>query len=341
MMIDCLEFNKKYPDCKVFYIDQLGNGKCTNRNFYYYNTPECGYDLGDCIEFNEAYPDCKVHFPYKLGNGICDGESYNVTECDYDGGDCLMPDGYTNCNVSNPELLGNGRCEALLGKGEYNTTDCGYDLGDCLLKPVENHPECNVLRPDLIGDGSCDRDDSKYNAGEGVGTGYNTLECQYDGGDCTYPDCHPPGELWFQIKNELGNGECKPSYNIPGCFYDDGDCILDEYPDCHVYPPSFVGDGKCHGQEFNTEECGWDGGDCDAFNMKYPNCTAKFPWYIGNGYCHYHYNTIECGWDGGDCAVDGHPMCHVDDPTLLGNGDCNGGEYNTEACAYDLGDCVR
>jgi hypothetical protein len=33
-------------------------------------------------------------------------------------------------------------------------------------------------------------------------------------------------------------------------------------PDCHVNVPSYIGDGYCHGEEYDTEACGYDGGDC-------------------------------------------------------------------------------
>ena len=36
---------------------------------------------------------------------------------------------------------------------------------------------------------------------------------------------------------------------------------------------------------YNTEECGWDGGDCVELNTKYPNCHAANPSNIGDGYC--------------------------------------------------------
>ena len=47
--------------------------------------------------------------------------------------------------------------------------------------------------------------------------------------------------------------------------------------------PSFIGDGDCDGGEYNTEECGWDGGDCIEFNEKYPNCKVDDPLFIGDG----------------------------------------------------------
>ena len=36
------------------------------------------------------------------------------------------------------------------------------------------------------------------------------------------------------------------------------------YPNCTVDQPILVGDGVCEGGEYNTEECKWDGGDCDG-----------------------------------------------------------------------------
>eukprot|EP00562_Extubocellulus_spinifer_P015332 CAMPEP_0178575986 /NCGR_PEP_ID=MMETSP0697-20121206/20205_1 /TAXON_ID=265572 /ORGANISM="Extubocellulus spinifer, Strain CCMP396" /LENGTH=60 /DNA_ID=CAMNT_0020211131 /DNA_START=27 /DNA_END=206 /DNA_ORIENTATION=- len=51
------------------------------------------------------------------------------------------------------------------------------------------------------------------------------------------------------------------------------------------------------------------------------------------------YNTEECGWDGGDCVVEGYPDCHVDNPSLIADGECDEGDYNTEECGWDGGDC--
>ena len=123
------------------------------------------------------------------------------------------------------------------------------------------------------------------------------------------------------------------------------------YPNCTAsYPETYIGDGQCHGGTYNTEECGWDGGDCIEFNTNYPNCTVDSPYFIGNGYCGgWEYNTEECGWDGGDCIEfnEKYPDCHVDypqyiDPQYIGGGICHHWKtgYNTEECGWDGGDCL-
>jgi len=72
------------------------------------------------------------------------------------------------------------------------------------------------------------------------------------------------------------------------------------YPDCHVTNPGLIGDGQCYNYEgYNTEACGWDGGDCLVEG--YSDCKGIDPSYIGNGVCNAPYNTTECGYDGGDC----------------------------------------
>ena len=51
----------------------------------------------------------------------------------------------------------------------------------------------------------------------------------------------------------------------------------------------------------NSEECGWDAGDCVL--KKYPNCHVSFPSRIGDGVCDgVEYNTVLCQWDGVDCS---------------------------------------
>eukprot|EP00979_Chaetoceros_neogracilis_P011465 scaffold2835_cov280-Chaetoceros_neogracile.AAC.7 len=38
----------------------------------------------------------------------------------------------------------------------------------------------------------------------------------------------------------------------------------ENYPNCNVSSPSFIGDGNCDGGDYNTAACGFDGGDCTS-----------------------------------------------------------------------------
>eukprot|EP00979_Chaetoceros_neogracilis_P003242 scaffold573_cov309-Chaetoceros_neogracile.AAC.1 len=119
-------------------------------------------------------------------------------------------------------------------------------------------------------------------------------------------------------------------------------------PNCHVDRPDWIGDEYCHGGDYNigynTEECGFDGGDCETYNS-YLNCTVEYPGRIGSGYCDDgDYNTEECGFDGGDCETyNSYTNCTVENPGMIGSGYCDDGDYNigynTEECGFDGGDC--
>jgi len=98
---------------------------------------------------------------------------------------------------------------------------------------------------------------------------------------------------------------------------------------------SKIGNGICDGGDYVTEECSIDGGDCDTCLDQ----TGTEPGHIGDGYCDVNLNTTACNWDGGDC-LGASAACIVEDKDLLGDGVCNGGEYNVEACDWDSGDCV-
>lgn len=79
------------------------------------------------------------------------------------------------------------------------------------------------------------------------------------------------------------------------------DCEVEGFPDCSVDIPVQIGNGVCNGGDYNTEVCGYDGGDCIEWNQKFPDCKLDDLSFVANGLCDKESNSLECGWDGGDC----------------------------------------
>ena len=142
---------------------------------------------------------------------------------------------------------------------------------------------------------------------------------------------------------------------------------IENYPNCYVDCLSYIGDCKYDGLilgGYNTEECGWDGGDCSGLSTNPTVFTrVDFPSFIGDGKYDdlilggYNTGTEECGWNGGDCSgpstnptvfingVVDYPNCHVYFPSFIGDGTCDDlllGGYNTdtEECGWNGGDCI-
>jgi len=174
------------------------------------------------------------------------------------------------------------------------------------------YPSCQVNHKDWVGDGTCNR------------ANYNKRECGWDGGDCIkkfWPECHAKTPEAFL---GLGNGKCNAAFNVIECGFDLGDCrpnwadedvlklrtLVKKYPGCFFDGMDIdrIGDDDCDGGKYNTEECGWDGGDCLEFNRRYPNCNVDSPDWINDNMCDgSQYNNAACGWDGGDCLFNEKP----------------------------------
>lgn len=89
--------------------------------------------------------------------------------------------------------------------------------------------------------------------------------------------------------------------------------------------------GECD-KECNTEECDWDGDDCNK--ECYPGCKIYM---ISDGICQESCITSECERDGIDCFDECSEECLK---SKLGNGKCDQ-ECNREECQFDHGDCVE
>ena len=129
---------------------------------------------------------------------------------------------------------------------------------------------------------------------------------------------------------------------------------MTEYPECKVSDVSKIGDDRCYRGQYNTTECGWDGGDC--LQLDWPSCHVDDPTSLqglGNGVCNGSLDIIECGFDLGDCKADldlaelkdhvqNYPNCYFDDIDLswIGDGDCDYGQNDTAECKWDGGDCL-
>lgn len=307
-------FYQKYPYCPISTQDiiKTSDGVCDGGVL---NSIECGFDDGDCISFNFGYPNCFAIEPSKIGDGVCDLE-YNTPDCRYDGNDC--------CAYLNDNYYQDGFCQG----GQFNTLACGYDGGDCVEFNFQLS-NCKVLdesyvvqlsatnRLPALADGHCDGGD------------FNSLECDFDGGDCNA--CNEILRNANLTISKIGDGVCDSGlYMTEPCNSDGGDCafFVDAYPGCVVDDISLMNNGFCDGGAYFTEECDFDGGDCT-------NCTVSNPAWVGDGFCDGgQYHSAECSHDGGDCT-----LCITDQPQLVGNGICDL-RFNTTACGYDGGDCL-
>ena len=172
-----------------------------------------------------------------------------------------------------------------------------------------------------------------------------------------YPDCEKiiDRDSALMLFNGICDNYSWQHLNIEECGYDGGECerfneFMKIHPDCEGgnVNPALIGDGHCH-DVHNNEACGWEDGDCEDFDPeKYPNCKTipeqkLYASSIGNGDCNGgDLNTEECGYDGGDCLKFNAMFsgCEVDKISEIGDGKCQR-KYNTQECKFDDGDCLE
>ena len=232
-----------------------------------------------------------------------------------------------------PASLGDGYCDG--GNTPHNTADCGWDGGDCCAATCEDSDDhlcgynynntvvigynlcadptvCLAADPTLLGNGYCDSANN---------TAYNTEACGWDGGDCCFSTCVSGN---YSCGNNTDNTVV---IGFPFCD-DPSACIVPDF--------DAIGDAICN-PVANTENCGWDGGDCcnatcvntatascgrvNGTIIGYPQCLdpnvciAADVSVVGNGFCDNSTNKRSCDWDGGDCCAE---TCQSDTTSTCG-----------------------
>lgn len=347
---DCCEISVNHKELVSYLGDE--SKTCHAGHFF---TARCLYDNGDCDAIREDYPNCPdveklllddSGLPIALGTGVCDQgkedlKDYMNDECGWVFGDCeelkakadKRLQQYPTCSFPDMWRIGDGYCD----RGEFNylNEQCGWDKFDCC--PYDTSK---------IGDGVCD----SLNGGDD----YLTAECGYELYDCCetrkfdlYVNNGNCGDTGFDMNTFLPIPREQMAYNKE-CAFEGTDCFIPDYPACQVPFASYIGDGKCNGGVYNTEDCGWDGGDCVEHNANYPFCNFTTVANIGNGLCDKeNLNVQECGFDGGDCnefnSKYGASGCDVGDQMYkVGNGYCDYSpfqNFNDPECNFDGGDC--
>ncbi len=271
-----------------------------------------------------------------LGDGICHAGFFHTDRCLFDGGDCEeVKRDFPNCpdypvDVTTadgqPIEIGNGVCDH--GKEnirEYMNEECGWVFGDCVqvrqraIEMEAKYPDCyGVTDYWKIGDGNCD------------GGPYLKEECGFDEFDCCPLD-----------HSKIGDGTCD-SFSFPLATTLQ---TLDVSSNTSV--PSLVPSTSPSSQpsalNYLTRECAFEGYDCCEYTYLLKNGQCRGAFTDGKGKYLPPEEVVDnpqCGFDAIDCTVERYPDCTVTVLDRLGDGICNGGEYNVEECGYDDGDCI-
>ena len=241
-----------YSGC-AGYIPDIKNGYCNDAN----NNADCDYDGGDCCSCTCVdgleYPcgeqgggfDCQdpgVGLQCLLNGTSCEGDLHfirdvfcdanlNNSECGYDGGDCcLCTCGEGNNDNSSSAYSGDDSPDYMCGSGGY----------DCLDPSAPT--DCTGCRGpgDYIADGICDEVT-------------NSLECEWDGGDCCRCTCVETEDYFCPEEFNCLDPDAPTDCETESSLGSDNSGCQD--------PESNVSDGQCN-EETNTAVCDWDGGDC-------------------------------------------------------------------------------
>ena len=236
-----------------------------------------------------APTECIVETESYLQDAYCDGLSggYNTAACNWDGGDCCA-----------------STCE--------NTDDyyCGSNGYTCRDPEANDFGACPGRNSIYYADGFCDmfHFDLSLHLVRSRGilalmavchcpalisvcilcVAQNTLNCDWDGGDCCVSTCIPEtGQLCDNV--------------VFDCLDPDANDYGAE-SDCRVAAPSWIGDAYCDPDGgYNTDACDWDGGDCcedscvpQTSTTGY-DCTAAF--FCSDPQSPYYLNLADCDVD--------------------------------------------
>eukprot|EP00727_Mastigamoeba_balamuthi_P014789 m51a1_g9936 putative peptidase c14 (4927) ;mRNA; r:73913-115619 len=129
----------------------------------------------------------------------------------------------------------------------------------------------------------------------------------------------------------IGNGYCNILCFTEECKWDGGDCNHTAQcgPGC---TPAMLANSVCDPQ-CATYNCSDDNGVCKYWDECSDQCLKSM---IDNGHCDKACLTSRCKYDGDDCRTQ---FCNHDCPTpLINNSHCNPA-CNTANCSFDGGDC--
>eukprot|EP00924_Labyrinthula_sp_SR-Ha-C_P004900 snap_masked-scaffold_1-processed-gene-15.34-mRNA-1 protein AED:1.00 eAED:1.00 QI:0/0/0/0/1/1/2/0/382 len=160
---------------------------------------------------------------------------------------------------------------------------------------------CSTTEWYRLGDGKCDQE-------------FNTVECNFDNGDCCSHTCKSYGDVW---SNSLSPEDDDIQHPVYSCSINDAvECV----PNCQEQNQQWLGDEYCD-LSLNNAACGYDLGDCcedmcvdgvyECGVVGY-NCVSNVEGWCKRSYCGNEYFG-QCGLDG-NCvkSLCGDCYCHYE-----------------------------